>query len=80
MREVDRLIERNIAANILVYKPEEIKERLGMGEPFIKKYLRKGKSSMADRRLIIEWLAKAYQDYGFASAVRCSIKHINAIK
>jgi predicted nucleotidyltransferase len=43
MREVDRLIERNIAADILVYKPEEIEERLEMGDPFIKKILKEGK-------------------------------------
>jgi predicted nucleotidyltransferase len=43
MREVDRLIERNIAADILVYKPEEIKERLEMGDPFIKKIIKEGK-------------------------------------
>jgi phosphotransacetylase len=43
MREVDRLIERNIAADILVYKPEEIKERLEMGDPFIKKIFKEGK-------------------------------------
>jgi predicted nucleotidyltransferase len=43
MREVDKLIERNIAADILVYKPEEIKERLEMGDPFIKKIFKEGK-------------------------------------
>ena len=43
MREVDRLIERNIAADILVYKPEEFKERLEMGDPFIKKIFKEGK-------------------------------------
>lgn len=43
MRELDRLIERNLAADMLVYRPEEIKERLEMGDPFIKKIFKDGK-------------------------------------
>lgn len=43
MRELDRLIERNIAADMLVYRPEEIKERLEVGDPFIKKIFKEGK-------------------------------------
>jgi len=43
MRELDKLIERNIAADMLVYKPEEIKERLELGDPFIKKIFKDGK-------------------------------------
>jgi uncharacterized protein len=43
MRELDRLIERNMAADMLVYRPEEIKERLDMGDPFIKKIFKDGK-------------------------------------
>lgn len=43
MRELDRLIERNIAADMLVYRPEEIKDRLEMGDPFIKKIFKDGK-------------------------------------
>lgn len=42
MRELDRLIKRDIAADILVYRPEEIKERLEMGDPFIKKIFKEG--------------------------------------
>ena len=43
MRELDRLIKRNIAADMLVYRPEEIKERLELGDPFIKKIFKDGK-------------------------------------
>ncbi len=43
MRELDRIIERNIAADMLVYRPEEVDERLEMGDPFIKKILKEGK-------------------------------------
>jgi uncharacterized protein len=43
MREIDRLIKRNVAADMLVYRPEEIKERLELGDPFIKKIFKEGK-------------------------------------
>jgi predicted nucleotidyltransferase len=43
MRELDRIIDRKIAADMLVYRPLEVKERLEMGDPFIKKIFRDGK-------------------------------------
>ena len=43
MRELDRLIERNVAVDMLVYKPEEVKERLEMGDPFLKRIFKEGK-------------------------------------
>ncbi|HBR17608.1 MAG TPA: nucleotidyltransferase domain-containing protein [Deltaproteobacteria bacterium] len=43
MRELDRLIKRNIAVDMLVYRPEEINERYKMGDPFLKKILKEGK-------------------------------------
>jgi uncharacterized protein len=43
MRELDRLIKRNIAADMLVYTPEEVKERLELGDPFIKKIFKDGR-------------------------------------
>ena len=43
MRELDRLIKRNVAADMLVYRPDEIKERLELGDPFIKKIFKEGK-------------------------------------
>lgn len=43
MRELDRMIRRNIAADMLVYRPEEVKERLEMGDPFLKKIFKDGK-------------------------------------
>jgi len=42
MRELDRLIKRDVAADMLVYRPEEIKERLELGDPFIKKIFKEG--------------------------------------
>jgi predicted nucleotidyltransferase len=43
MREVDRLIKRRIAADILVYRPEEVEQRLEMGDPFLKKIFKEGR-------------------------------------
>ncbi len=43
MRELDKLIERNIAVDMLVYRPDEFNERIRLGDPFIKTILREGR-------------------------------------
>lgn len=43
MRELDELIDRNIAADMLVYRPDEFQKRLKLGDPFIKTILKEGK-------------------------------------
>lgn len=43
MREVRRLVQKNIAADFLVYKPEEFRERERLGDPFIRSILKEGK-------------------------------------
>jgi predicted nucleotidyltransferase len=43
MRELDELIDRNIAADMLVYRPDEFEERVKLGDPFIKAILKEGK-------------------------------------
>jgi predicted nucleotidyltransferase len=43
MRELDRVVDRNIAADMLVYRPDEIQERLRLGDPFIKMILKEGR-------------------------------------
>ncbi len=43
MRELDDLIERDIAADMLVYRPEEFEERIKLGDPFIKVILDEGR-------------------------------------
>jgi predicted nucleotidyltransferase len=43
IRELSRLIERNIPIDLLVYKPEEFKKRIEMGDPFLKAILKEGK-------------------------------------
>jgi len=43
IRELSRLIERNIPVDFLVYRPEEFEKRLEMGDPFLKAILKEGK-------------------------------------
>ena len=43
MRELDELIDRNIATDMLVYRPDEFEERVKLGDPFIKSILREGR-------------------------------------
>lgn len=43
IRELSRLIERNIPLDLLVYRPEEFEKRLEMGDPFLRKILEEGK-------------------------------------
>ena len=43
MRELDGLIDRNIAADMLVYRPDEFNERIRLGDPFIETILREGR-------------------------------------
>ena len=43
MRELDELIERNFAADMLVYRPDEFEERIELGDPFVKLILKEGR-------------------------------------
>jgi len=43
MRELDELIERSIAADMLVYRPNEFEERIKLGDPFIMTILNEGR-------------------------------------
>jgi predicted nucleotidyltransferase len=43
IRELSRLINRNVAVDFLVYRPEEFEKGLKMGDPFLKAVLREGK-------------------------------------
>lgn len=43
IRELSRLIDRNIAVDFLVYRPDEFEKRLKMGDPFLKVVLKEGK-------------------------------------
>jgi predicted nucleotidyltransferase len=43
IRELSRIINRNIPVDFLVYRPEEFQKRLEMGDPFLKAVLKEGK-------------------------------------
>lgn len=43
MRELDDLIDRNMAVDMLVYRPDEFEHRIKLGDPFIKKILSEGR-------------------------------------
>ena len=43
MRELDGIINRNIAADMLVYRPDEFEKRIKLGDPFIKNILKEGR-------------------------------------
>jgi predicted nucleotidyltransferase len=43
IRELSKMIDRNIPVDLLVYRPEEFEKRLKMGDPFLKAILREGK-------------------------------------
>ncbi len=41
--DVYRLIKKNVAADFIVYTPQELKERVTLGDPFIRSILKEGK-------------------------------------
>lgn len=43
MVEVYKLIEKDIAADFIIYTPQELSERLRLGDPFIKSIVSEGK-------------------------------------
>lgn len=43
IRELDRLIKYRLATDFIVYKPQEVEQRLKLGDPFIKAILNEGK-------------------------------------
>ena len=43
IRELEGLLERNVAADMLVYRPDEFDERIKLGDPFITTILREGR-------------------------------------
>jgi len=43
MRELDTMIERRIAADMLVYRSDELEDRVSLGDPFIAAILSEGR-------------------------------------
>jgi len=43
IRQLDALIKYRLATDFIVYKPEEVEQRLKLGDPFIRNILKEGK-------------------------------------
>jgi predicted nucleotidyltransferase len=43
IRELSRVIDRNIPVDFFIYRPEEFNKRLKMGDPFLKTIVKEGK-------------------------------------
>jgi len=43
IRELSRMIQRNIPVDFLIYRPEEFEKRIQMGDPFLKAIIKEGK-------------------------------------
>jgi predicted nucleotidyltransferase len=43
IRELSRLINRDIPVDFLIYRPDEFEGRLAMGDPFLKSIIKEGK-------------------------------------
>jgi predicted nucleotidyltransferase len=43
IRQLDSLIKYRLATDFIVYRPEEVEERLRLGDPFIKSILTEGR-------------------------------------
>ncbi|MBM4066132.1 MAG: nucleotidyltransferase domain-containing protein [Planctomycetes bacterium] len=43
IRELYRLMDTDLPVDYIVYKPEEVAERIALGDPFVKKIFKQGK-------------------------------------
>ena len=43
IRELSKIIDRNVPVDLLIYRPEEFEKRLKMGDLFLKAVLKEGK-------------------------------------
>jgi len=43
IRQLDTIINYKLATDFIVYKPEEVEQRLKLGDPFVKSILEEGK-------------------------------------
>ena len=43
IRQIEALIRYNLATDYIIYRPEEVEDRLNQGDPFIKNIISKGK-------------------------------------
>jgi len=43
IRQLDKIIKYRLATDFIVYKPKEVKQRLKLGDPFIRNIFKEGK-------------------------------------
>jgi predicted nucleotidyltransferase len=43
IREISKIIKRDIPVDFLIYRPDEFDKRLSMGDPFLKSIIKEGK-------------------------------------
>ncbi len=43
IRQLDSLINYTLATDFIVYKPQEVEQRVSLGDPFVKSILKEGK-------------------------------------
>ena len=43
IRQIQKLIRHKIATDFIIYKPDEVKQRLELGDPFVKSIFEQGK-------------------------------------
>ena len=43
IREISKIIKRDIPVDFIVYRPDEFNKRLSMGDPFLKAIMKEGK-------------------------------------
>ncbi len=43
IRQLSKMIKRNIPVDFLIYRPEELEKRLMMGDPFLRMIIEEGK-------------------------------------
>ena len=58
IRELSRMIDRNVPVDFLVYRPEEWELRFKWGIPSLSSSSGKERLSMADSETVREWLGK----------------------
>lgn len=42
IRELSRIVDRDIAVDFLIYRPDEFNKRIAMGDPFLKSIIKEG--------------------------------------
>lgn len=61
IRQLDALIKYRLATDFIVYKPDEVRQRLKLGDPFLRSILKEGE---------VLYMAAPFYKFGVANATR----------